>query len=208
VYLDGDVFGRPDANGRVELRLPSGDRRRGGDFDMWFWLMPAGTLPPALNIEVTVTAIPVGSTTIHSISGTVRDRSGAVISGATVTLTGPGNPQTAVTNTQGQFAFPNVVPGSYVVTVRFNDLAAEAPVTVPGTSGPIPPTLEPTDIAGRRLNEVRGLGPTFIARLEANGITHPAEVVALEPMALMEILRVPESRARTIIAEARRLLAE
>jgi hypothetical protein len=45
-----------------------------------------------------------------------------------------------------------------------------------------------------------------MTRLEASGITHPAEVAALEPTALAEILRVPESRARTIIAEARRLI--
>jgi hypothetical protein len=54
---------------------------------------------------------------------------------------------------------------------------------------------------------VRELGPTFITRLEASGIAHPAEVAALELTALAEILRVPENRARTIIAEARRLLA-
>ena len=38
VYLDGDAFGvrRDDA---LEVRLPSGDGRRGGDFEMWFWLV-------------------------------------------------------------------------------------------------------------------------------------------------------------------------
>jgi hypothetical protein len=39
VYLDGEAFGAP-AGERVahNLRLPSGDGTRGGDFEMWFWL--------------------------------------------------------------------------------------------------------------------------------------------------------------------------
>ena len=38
-YLDGEVFGVP-ADGRVDAALPSGNGRRGGDFEMWFWLVP------------------------------------------------------------------------------------------------------------------------------------------------------------------------
>jgi Family of unknown function (DUF6519)/Carboxypeptidase regulatory-like domain len=198
VYLDGDVFGRPSRDGRVDLRLPSGNGRRGGDFEMWFWLSP-----PDLRIDVTVTRTTVGNVIIRSIIGTVRDRLGSVIPGATVNLTGPTDTQPTVTDNQGNFAFPNVAPGSYVVTAQFRDLSAAAPVTVPGTP---PPIFDPGNFPGRTLDEVRGLGPTFIARLEASGITHPAEVAALEPTALAEILRASESRARTIIAEARRLL--
>jgi hypothetical protein len=37
LYLDGEGFGAP-ADGRVDVRLPSGNGRRGGDFAMWFWL--------------------------------------------------------------------------------------------------------------------------------------------------------------------------
>lgn len=38
-YLDGEAFGASDAdNVASNLRLPSGDGRRGGDFEMWFWL--------------------------------------------------------------------------------------------------------------------------------------------------------------------------
>jgi dTMP kinase len=176
------------------VRGTGGDRRRGGDFEMWFWLMPAN-----LSIEAGVTAT-------RSVIGTVRGQSGSAISGATVTLISPSGPRTAVTDAQGPLAFPNLAPDHYVVTAQFGDLSAETQVTVPGTPGPIPPIFDPGDSPGRRLDEVRGLGPTFIARLEASGITHPAEVAALEPTALAEILRVPESRASNIIAEAQRLL--
>ena len=38
-FLDGDVFGAPRADGGTDARLPSGDRRRGGRFEMWFHLV-------------------------------------------------------------------------------------------------------------------------------------------------------------------------
>lgn len=38
-FLDGDIFGVEDAGlNRTALRFPSGNGRRGGDFEMWFWL--------------------------------------------------------------------------------------------------------------------------------------------------------------------------
>lgn len=51
--LDGDAFGTPfsdisgatkkpgDLKNNVALSLPSGDKRRGGNFEMWFWLLAA-----------------------------------------------------------------------------------------------------------------------------------------------------------------------
>ena len=43
LFLDGEAFGRPPEgnSSNVSLRLPSGDRRRGGNFEMWFWLVAA-----------------------------------------------------------------------------------------------------------------------------------------------------------------------
>jgi hypothetical protein len=37
LHLDGDMFGAV-FDGQVRTRLPSGNRRRGGDFEMWFWV--------------------------------------------------------------------------------------------------------------------------------------------------------------------------
>jgi hypothetical protein len=37
LYLDGDTFGA-GFDGQVRVRLPSGNRRRAGDFEMWFWV--------------------------------------------------------------------------------------------------------------------------------------------------------------------------
>jgi hypothetical protein len=39
-YLDGTAFGRVNQQGMFELILKSGDNRRAGNFDMWFWILP------------------------------------------------------------------------------------------------------------------------------------------------------------------------
>jgi hypothetical protein len=43
VFVDGDSFGAPSSDGRTEIQRDgtgrmSGDFRRGGDFEMWFWI--------------------------------------------------------------------------------------------------------------------------------------------------------------------------
>ena len=42
LYLDGEAFGVPENHTEStdsNLKLPSGNGRRGGDFEMWFWLV-------------------------------------------------------------------------------------------------------------------------------------------------------------------------
>jgi hypothetical protein len=44
IFVDGESFGAPSDDGRTEILrdasgLMSGDGRRGGDFEMWFWLV-------------------------------------------------------------------------------------------------------------------------------------------------------------------------
>ncbi len=39
IYVDGDVFALPDGQTPHNVRLPSGDRLRGGDLEMWFRLV-------------------------------------------------------------------------------------------------------------------------------------------------------------------------
>ncbi len=77
LYLDGEAFGffppsgpvitddsilidgtlpiliPPFLPSNIELRLPSGDKRRGGDFEMWFWLTPAQLPPPRPPLQIT-----------------------------------------------------------------------------------------------------------------------------------------------------------
>ena len=51
LYLDGNVFGFQQRERAItDLRLPSGDGGRGGDFEMWFWLV-AAPAPPLLKVR-------------------------------------------------------------------------------------------------------------------------------------------------------------
>src|SRR5262249_40374370 len=63
LFLDGEAFGQSSAgNGSsVALRLPSGDRRLGGDFEMWFWLVGAPSFITDIQVSPS-TEIIVGDT--------------------------------------------------------------------------------------------------------------------------------------------------
>lgn len=54
-----------------------------------------------------------------SLTGTISDKSGAVVSNASVTATnqGTGEVRSASTNAQGEYAFRNLLPGAYTVSV-------------------------------------------------------------------------------------------
>ena len=132
VFLDGSSFGRPDRNQRVDVILPSGDGRRGGDFEMWFWLIPGQEQPqPGIVLEASG-----GS---NQINGTVQDNAGARLPGIPVTLIGgPNNvTQTAQTNADGTFRFASLAAGNYTVSAQVaGGPAATAQVTVVATAGP------------------------------------------------------------------------
>jgi len=58
------------------------------------------------------------SSVTGGLSGAITDASGAVIPGATVTLTGPQGKKTLTTDTSGRYAATNLAPGFYDVTVE------------------------------------------------------------------------------------------
>ena len=61
-----------------------------------------------------------------SIEGVVKDSTGAILPGATVTAKGPALPAgtTTVSNEQGQFRFPGLPPGVYDVTAELSGFTA------------------------------------------------------------------------------------
>src|SRR4051812_4777671 len=74
----------------------------------------------ALSLFVTLTASAFAQG-VGAIGGTVTDDSGAVLPGATVTLSNPGvigGNQTAVTDTTGAYQFTRLVPGTYSVSAE------------------------------------------------------------------------------------------
>ncbi|HEV2418011.1 MAG TPA: TonB-dependent receptor [Terriglobia bacterium] len=84
---------------------------------------PIGTI---LKLSLLMTAFVIfcpalrAQTSSASVTGVVRDTSGAVIPGATVTLIDQGTNVSSrkITNSSGAFVFINVLPGTYVVTVE------------------------------------------------------------------------------------------
>jgi hypothetical protein len=59
-----------------------------------------------------------GSSVTGSLNGSVTDASGALISGADITVTGPQGQRTAKSDSLGRYAIDNLVPGYYDVTVE------------------------------------------------------------------------------------------
>jgi len=93
--------------------------------------IPAETSVPASSAQPPTSAPQVPGT----ISGTIVDQSGAVVSGAHVKLTEPEQPQPrdAVAGTDGQFFFPSIPPGAFQLTVTSSGFA---PKTLSGTLNP------------------------------------------------------------------------
>jgi hypothetical protein len=128
--LDGEAFGRPRGNDGIDLQLPSGDNRRGGDLEMWFWLTPPEAVPPTgLNLTATVTPAPAG-TALGSIRGTLADSNGAVVPGAVINLSGQIGTRTVTTDASGAFTFPNLPRGTYRISVQVGALSAEQNIIV------------------------------------------------------------------------------
>src|SRR5450756_680446 len=74
----------------------------------------------SLALLVAATAAWAGET--GSISGFVKDGTGAPVPGATVKITGAQAPRDTVTNASGAFKFPVLLPGDYVVTADLKGL--------------------------------------------------------------------------------------
>lgn len=74
----------------------------------------------AVALVVTATAAFAGET--GSVSGFVKDGTGAPVPGATVKITGAQAPRNTVTGSGGAFMFPILLPGTYVVTAELKGL--------------------------------------------------------------------------------------
>jgi len=93
----------------------------------------------ALALAVATSAL--AQRTTGGISGTVKDASGAVLPGATVSVSGPNivGTQTAVTNEQGFYRFINLPPGDYQLVFTLGGFRS---VTLRGLRVPVGGTIE------------------------------------------------------------------
>jgi hypothetical protein len=76
----------------------------------------------AMAISLCLSGLAIGQEVTGSINGTVKDTSGAVVPGATVTITDPskGNQvvRTTTTNDNGEFSAPNLATSTFDITVE------------------------------------------------------------------------------------------
>ena len=189
-YLDGEVFGGREPNG---AGLTSGDGRRGGDLEMWFWLVRS-TSTTSLVIDVAAIAnIVVGEVRLDDPLADVK-----------VTLANQEGRTTRTTNNRGEFVFPGITDGEYNVSVQVDDVSEVKPVKIPG---PIR-AFKAADFPNRTVDEVFGIGPGLTARLADAGVRHPAKIALMQPAKLADILGVSDDRAAILVYRSQRLLSK
>jgi hypothetical protein len=76
---------------------------------------------------ILTTAGAIGQTTNTSLRGVVTDPRGALVPGATITLTdqGTGNSHRAVSNASGFYIFPVIAPAHYLITIASSGFATQ-----------------------------------------------------------------------------------
>ncbi len=123
VYLNGAVLGISGGQGTTSLQLPTGDGRRSGDFEMWFWLTSQPAVSLSANAINFFTAQVVGSTsTSQSVTLTNNSKSSLTFPGTGISVTGANPGDFKVTNTCGTAVAPN--GASCTITVTFTPAAA------------------------------------------------------------------------------------
>jgi hypothetical protein len=137
-YLDGYTLGinlqRTNGQPRIDLLMPSGDRRRASDFDSWFYVQLQ--IPPSNLVSVTFVAPTVLAGA--ALSGNVTLDFPAPAAGVAVKLTSsaPTNaiPPATVTVPPGQVQAP------FTVTTNATGLGGSINVIVTGTAGAVTQT--------------------------------------------------------------------
>jgi len=129
VHLDGTVYGTLTSQNTVGSGLPSGDGRRGGDFEMWFWLVTqtsallslvfnassvAADGSSALTGTLTLSNPAPGAGIVVNLSATVTDITGASVPNA---LNFPATVTIAGGSTTGRF---QVTPVRYTYATTFD----------------------------------------------------------------------------------------
>ncbi|MEP7339644.1 MAG: DUF6519 domain-containing protein [Acidobacteriota bacterium] len=173
LYLDGEVFGF-DREKMIDVRFPSGDGTRGGDLEMWFWLVS----PPSL--------VKVNRVRILNTGGNLGNPSAPVLATMasppqTLNVSAQLSPNTIEVQFTGAVDQASVVNGKSFIVVNAstgatmngqilfiaNDTVRWAPI--PGTA---PVSLQP---GGYRIL-LKGEGGSVIT---ANGVALDGEPSAL-----------------------------
>jgi hypothetical protein len=186
LYLDGEAFGfrRSDAT-NTDLRRTndgflSGDGRRGGDFEMWFWLVPPTT--PTLTTTVPTTPTLTVPTLTLTVTGPTLTTTIPTLTAPTLTIITQPGPRGIPTRPGGATAPTAIVPR------RGRGGAARG---------------------GTPLTSVRGIGEASARRLTGAGIrTAEALAVATPDQVATALGFSSRAQAQGLIDEAKRLLGQ
>jgi Family of unknown function (DUF6519) len=140
LFLDGDDFGSVQGGAsNISVRFPSGDKRRGGDFEMWFWLL---AVPVTLSSITAPAQLTTGTTQSVTIALTDKAPAAGVSVAIAITstpanlvVTVPAN-QTTITipagSTSGTFTIQAsaTLVGQATITVTAGGATLAATVTV------------------------------------------------------------------------------
>ncbi|HEX3204560.1 MAG TPA: DUF6519 domain-containing protein, partial [Nitrospiraceae bacterium] len=179
VYLDGDAFGVP-GDQATGITFPTGNGRRGGDFEMWFWLAQ----PPQPTPTLTTPTLTIPTFTIPTITATIIQ--------PTLTLTSP-------TLTLPTFTITGPITLPTLVTPPIHG--------APGPTVIVPPRPDRVRTTARQpLTSVRGLTRNQSKKLEAAGIRDAAALAGSDPSEVAAALGLRDrAKAEALIEEAKRL---
>jgi len=177
LYLDGEVFGtQTAAAGNTNIKLPSGDGRRGGDLEMWFWLIPPPP-PPTVTTPTFTLTVPTLTATFPTFTATIVTR--PTVIGPTLTRLPP-----------------TLVGGGGVIR----------DITSPTVIVPARPSRAARRRAANPFAQITSLRPAQAKKLSAAGIDDLPALAKASPREVMAALGLrSEARARALIAEAKRL---
>lgn len=106
-------------------------------------------------------------------SGTVADSSGAVVPGATITLTGPSGGQVAISGSAGEYRFRNLAPGTYQLSIALPGFATVTRDVVVAASEV---TVPPVTLALAGIGEVIVVSAT---KIESKLVDAPATMTVI-----------------------------
>jgi Carboxypeptidase regulatory-like domain len=144
---------------------------------------PPGAKAPMGQNQPAVSAIVIHDAKSASISGSVTDQTGAVLAGATVTVSNAsGFKQSVASNSTGAYAVNGVPPGTYDISVTapaFKTFQAAGVTVVAGDSLPLDATLEPGGEKTEVNVQAGGAAQVETENAEVSGTITAKEVVNL-----------------------------